>query len=386
MQLKSLFYSLCAAALLGLVSCHSSEQAGVSVNPASPATPAVKTTPAQTTTKPNADKPAAAVSAASAEATRAMAARITPAVPGVRVSRVQVPGMYVALTFDDGPHGTLTPKALDILARHNAHGTFFVQGQNAAAHRSILARAAAEGNEIGVHTWSHIKMTSAGTAKIDSEISRTVAVIQSATGKAPRVMRPPYGATNKNIIAHMYNDYGMYSILWDVDTLDWKHHNPQKVISTAVSQAKPGSIILVHDIHASTLAALEGVVTGLQARGFKLVTVSQLMALARQAAGAPNAAPQVPVVTPAPAPAAPSAPVTPVEEPASAAETPAAPVVTVNDTTPAPVAAPAPVAEEPTPAATPVEEPAAQEEPAEVPVTAPAEAAPSLTDEESQTF
>lgn len=383
MQLKSLFYSLCAAALLGLVSCHSSEQAGVSVNPA---TPAVKTTSAQTITKPNADKPAAAVSAASAEATRAMAARITPAVPGARVSRVQVPGMYVALTFDDGPHGTLTPKALDILARHNAHGTFFVQGQNAAAHRSILARAAAEGNEIGVHTWSHIKMTSAGTAKIDSEISRTVAVIQSATGKAPRVMRPPYGATNKNIIAHMYNDYGMYSILWDVDTLDWKHHNPQKVISTAVSQAKPGSIILVHDIHASTLAALEGVVTGLQARGFKLVTVSQLMALARQAAGAPNAAPQVPVVTPAPAPAAPAAPV---EEPAPAEETPAAPVVTVNDTTPAPVAPAesAPAAEEPSPAATPAEEPAAvQEEPAEVPVTTPAEAAPTLTDEELQTF
>ncbi len=376
MQLKSLFCTLCSAALLGMVSCQTSEQTEVPVTTTAPAVPAVKTQAQKPETAP-------AAHVASAAETRAMAARITPAVPGARVSRVQVPGMYVALTFDDGPHSTLTPKALDILARHNAHGTFFVVGSSATRNRSIMARAVAEGNEIGVHTWSHIKMSSSSTATIDSEISRTAAVIKEATGKAPRVMRPPYGATNKNIIAHMYNDYGMYSILWDVDTLDWKHHNPQKVISTAVSQAKPGSIILVHDIHASTLAALEGVVTGLQARGFKLVTVSELMALARQAAGAPHAAPQVPVVTPAPAPAAPAAPV---EEPAPAAETAGAPLVAVNDAAPAPVAAPASAAEEPAPAATPAEEPAAQEEPAEVPVTTPAEAAPSLTEEESQTL
>lgn len=261
----------------------------------------------------------------SADATRAAALNVTPAAPGLRVSRVHVPGMYVALTFDDGPAPATTPKVLDILKRNNAVGTFFVLGENASRNRSLVARAAAEGNEIGVHTWSHIKMTGSSLEKVDSEISRTAAVITDITGRAPRVMRPPYGAINGGLVNRMKAQYGMRSILWDVDTLDWKHPGVQKVINTAVGQAKPGSIILVHDIHASTVAALEGIVQGLQARGFKLVTVSQLIAMANRAAGqnadaAPAAAPAAPV-GPAPAPEvtpAPAATPEPVAEPAPA--------------------------------------------------------------------
>ncbi len=261
----------------------------------------------------------------SADATRAAALNVTPAAPGLRVSRVHVPGMYVALTFDDGPAPATTPKVLDILKRNNAVGTFFVLGENASRNRSLVARAAAEGNEIGVHTWSHIKMTGSSLEKVDSEISRTAAVITDITGRAPRVMRPPYGAINGGLVNRMKAQYGMRSILWDVDTLDWKHPGVQKVINTAVGQAKPGSIILVHDIHASTVAALEGIVQGLQARGFKLVTVSQLIAMANRAAGqnadaAPAAAPAAPV-GPAPAPdvtPAPAATPEPVAEPAPA--------------------------------------------------------------------
>lgn len=205
---------------------------------------------------------------------------------GKRVSRVPMNGKYVALTFDDGPHAELTPKALDILKRHGARGTFFVLGQNAARARSIVRRAAAEGHEVGVHTWSHIKMNSSARAKVDREISRTQNLIAEITGTVPRVMRPPYGATNKALVNHMYNQYGMASILWDVDTVDWRKPGVGKVIATAVNKARPGSIILVHDIHATTLSALEGIVTGLQARGFKLVTVSELMQIAkREAAG-----------------------------------------------------------------------------------------------------
>lgn len=263
----------------------------------------------------------------SADATRAAALSVTPAAPGLRVSRVHVPGMYVALTFDDGPAPATTSKVLDILKRNNAVGTFFVLGENASRNRSLVARAAAEGNEIGVHTWSHIKMTGSSLAKVDSEISRTAAVITDITGRAPRVMRPPYGAINGGLVNRMMSQYGMRSILWDVDTLDWKHPGVQKVINTAVGQAKPGSIILVHDIHASTVAALEGIVQGLQARGFKLVTVSQLIAMANRAAGqsadAAPAAPAAPVV-PSPAPA-PEAEVTPTPAVAPEAVTEPAP-------------------------------------------------------------
>lgn len=271
--------------------------------------------------------------------------------PGLRVARVQVPGMYVALTFDDGPSASLTPRVLDILRRNNAVGTFFVLGQNAAVNRSVVARAAAEGNEIGVHTWSHIKMSGSSLAKVDSEIGRTRSLIQDITGRAPLVMRPPYGATNGALVNRMKAQFGMRSILWDVDTLDWRHPGVQKVINTAVGQAKPGSIILVHDIHASTVAAVEGIVQGLQARGFKLVTVSQLIALANRGAGV--SADAAPAAVAAPAPAA-----QPEEQPAVENETPAAPAAEETPAEPAPVPAPEPIPAEPAPAVEAVPAPA----------------------------
>lgn len=348
MRIPGLF--LCGVALMSLVACHhSSQKTEQSVSPAAVSTtaPALPDIPAPRSTE---------TPGMNAEATRAAALNVTPAAPGLRVSRVHVPGMYVALTFDDGPAPATTPKVLDILKRNNAVGTFFVLGDNASRNRSLVARAAAEGNEIGVHTWSHIKMTGSSLAKVDSEISRTAAVISDITGRAPLVMRPPYGATNGGLVNRMKAQFGMRSILWDVDTLDWKHPGVQKVIHTAVSQAKPGSIILVHDIHASTVAALEGIVQGLQARGFKLVTVSQLISLANRAAGksgdaAPAAAPAAPVAS-APAPAAepevtPAPAVTPepVTEPAPAVQpsvTPAADEWLGVPTAPAAVPAPLP--------------------------------------------
>ncbi len=224
-------------------------------------------------------------------AAKAAASKISPVKPGLRVSRVQIPGMYVALTFDDGPSSAYTPKVLDILKRHGAKGTFFVLGSNAKRCSSIVSRAASEGHEIGVHTWSHINMARSSMEKIDSEVSRTAEVIRSITGKSPAVMRPPYGAVNARIVNHMYDRYGMRSILWDVDTQDWRRPGVSTVVSRAVNRAKPGSIILVHDIHASTLAAIEGIVTGLQARGYTLVTVSELLARAGV-----HAAPQAPAV------------------------------------------------------------------------------------------
>ncbi len=210
----------------------------------------------------------------------------TPAAPGLRVSSVSVPGNYVAITFDDGPSSSLTPQVLDILKRHGASATFFVLGDNASRNPAILARAVAEGHEIGNHTYNHIKMSGSSQETVCSEIERTSAVIRSATGASPRVMRPPYGATNGNLVNLMYNKYGMRSILWNVDTNDWRHPGVGVVVQRAVGGAKPGSIILLHDIHSSTIAAVEGIVTGLQARGFKLVTVSQLIAMGQNAAAA----------------------------------------------------------------------------------------------------
>lgn len=223
----------------------------------------------------------------------------TPKMPGKRVAQVNVPGPYVALTFDDGPSPAYTPKVLDILKRHNAKATFFVLGQLASRHKGILARATAEGHEIAAHTWSHINMPHCSDEKIISEMDRTNSVIAEATGRRPAVMRPPYGATNSRLQDLMMSRYGMASILWSVDTQDWRHPGVDVVISRCVNGARNGSIILLHDIHASTLAAVEGVVTGLQKRGFTLVTVSELMEMGRKAAG--GAQPTAPAPQPAPA-------------------------------------------------------------------------------------
>lgn len=212
-------------------------------------------------------------------------AAFQPQMPGNRIAQVSVPGPYVALTFDDGPNPNTTPQVLDILRRLGAKATFFVLGENAVRHGHIVARAAAEGHEIGSHTWDHPNLTRLSREAIISQMDRTADTIRSAIGHNPAVMRPPYGATNENIINLMASRYGTPSIMWSVDTQDWKHPGVDVVIHRVVDRAKSGSIILLHDIHASTVAAVEGVVRGLQERGFRLVTVSELIAMGRRSAG-----------------------------------------------------------------------------------------------------
>lgn len=211
-----------------------------------------------------------------------------PKLPGKRIAQVSVPGKYVALTFDDGPHPVHTPRILDILNRYGAKATFFVLGENATRNRSVMARAVREGHEIGSHTWNHMKLTGHTLQEARSQMDRTNAVIYEATGRRPRLMRPPYGATNESVINFMASRYGMPSIMWNVDTFDWKHPGVSVVVDRAVNNAKSGSIILMHDIHGSTADAVEGVVAGLKARGFQLVTVSRLVEMARRAARAPQ--------------------------------------------------------------------------------------------------
>lgn len=313
------FYRVAWGAALLLAACQQppqpqEPQGALPENPGSASAPSKKTaSPKSTGNVPGKERP----EPASWQPVKVPASPFVPKAPGRRVARVDVPGPYVALTFDDGPSPANTPKVLDILKRHGARATFFVAGENALRNKGILARAASEGHEIGSHTYSHIKLTGSSDGKIESEMSRTSSIIEEATGRKPVLMRPPYGATNKRLVDKMYNDYGMTSVLWDVDTQDWRHPGVDVVVRRAVGNARAGSIILVHDIHASTLAAVEDIVVGLQARGFKLVTVSQLLALGACPAPAPepvaeNPAPELPVpVTPAPV----VPPVTPQEHP-----------------------------------------------------------------------
>ena len=288
-----------ALSALGIVACTQTQDGASVVRPANVPEPVAQESPRpQSVSKP---RPVRTPKKTTPVVPTKSQRPFVPRTPGHRVSQVNVPGKYVALTFDDGPSSANTPQILDILQRHGARATFFVLGENAARNKSLLARAVAEGHEIANHTYSHIKMTGVSKQTVAREIERTNEIIKSATGFYPTAMRPPYGAINSGLVDMMYNDYGMHAVLWDVDTRDWQHPGVSTVVQRAVGNAQSGSIILLHDIHASTVAAVEEIVTGLQARGFKLVTVSQLIEMGRRAAA------PAPVVTP-PAPATPEPP------------------------------------------------------------------------------
>jgi len=192
-----------------------------------------------------------------------------------------VEGPYIALTFDDGPHATLTPKLLDILKEKGVKATFFVLGECVAANPAVLQRAAAEGHEIGNHSWDHKALTKGGGSGVDSEINQTNAAIESATGKKPVVVRPPYGATNAAVTKRLNEEFGLKVIMWDVDPLDWKVRNAAHVKAEILKSTKAGSIILSHDIHPTTVEAMAETIDALKEKGFQFVTVSELVAMDR---------------------------------------------------------------------------------------------------------
>jgi peptidoglycan/xylan/chitin deacetylase (PgdA/CDA1 family) len=178
----------------------------------------------------------------------------------------------VALTFDDGP-GPYTTTLLRHLAAHHARATFFVVGQSAVAYPDVLRKTAAAGHEIGNHTWSHRDMTRMSGAAIRADLARTDRAIQSVTGVAPVVMRPPYGAFNAAVRKNCKHPV----IMWSVDTEDWRYRNPGRVARVAIKHARPGGILLFHDIHPTTVRAMPRVLKALTARGYRFVTVSELL-------------------------------------------------------------------------------------------------------------
>lgn len=212
--------------------------------------------------------------------------------PQVTFNSVYVDGQYIAMTFDDGPSATLTPKLLDLLAARKIKATFFVVGQCAAEFPAIVARAAREGHEIANHSWSHPDLSRMSDESVRRELQKTDDAIKSATGVRPTLMRPPYGSLNARQKAWIHESFGYRVIIWDVDPLDWKRPGASVVTSRIVNATRPGSIILSHDIHPPTIAAMPATFEQLQAKGFKFVTVSELLAMARPAPPKPAATPR----------------------------------------------------------------------------------------------
>jgi peptidoglycan/xylan/chitin deacetylase (PgdA/CDA1 family) len=238
----------------------------------------------------------------------------TPSGPQITFNSVYVEGPFVALTFDDGPHATLTPKLLDLLAARNLKATLFVVGQNAAEYPEILKRAVREGHEIANHSWSHPNLGKMSDEGVRRELQKTDDAIVAATGKRPTLMRPPYGSLTAAQKRWIHDEFGYRIIIWDVDPLDWKRPGPSVVTARILKESKAGSIILVHDIHPPTLEAMPGTFEQLVRKGFKSVTVTELLAMAKP--------PPKPTPSPAAPRAEPAATATPFSPPPVTTETP----------------------------------------------------------------
>ena len=181
----------------------------------------------------------------------------------------------VAITYDDGP-GAETNRLLDKLKAKNAHASFMVLAPSAEQHPELLKRMKAEGHTIGNHTKSHRQLNTLSPEQVSQEIDAGNAAIKKATGQSTRWVRPPYGATNATV-DQVTRDKGVSQALWDVDTEDWKDRNSEHVCSSAVQGARAGSIVLMHDIHPTTVDAADCVIDGLRAKGLEPVSLDRLL-------------------------------------------------------------------------------------------------------------
>jgi len=235
---------------------------------------------AETATAPGIAR-TAATGAASATAS-GTASRTAPATtPSAKSSAKSSAKPYcarykcIALTFDDGPW-PYTPALLDTLKKHKAKATFFVLGRKVANRMALTRRIQREGHEIGNHTWDHPILTELSDEQIVDEITSTQEIIHQATGKYPTMMRPPSGAVDERVSAHMA-ELGLPIIKWHVQTLDFKARDVKVIRDRVLRGAKRNSIVLLHDIVPETVKAMPQVLTQLKKKGYRFVTVSRLL-------------------------------------------------------------------------------------------------------------
>lgn len=202
---------------------------------------------------------------------------VPPAGAKVSYSQVNITEPVVAMTFDDGPHPTLTPKLLDILKARHIKCTFFVIGKNAQTYPNIIRRMIAEGHEVANHTWTHCSLTSRSDAQIRTELQQSEDALVATANYRPHLIRPPYGAINTRVKQLMFSEFGYSTIMWSVDPQDWRRPGVSVVTSRLVSGARPGAIMLAHDIHPPTIQAMPAMFDQLLAKGYQFVTVSQLL-------------------------------------------------------------------------------------------------------------
>ena len=203
--------------------------------------------------------------------------RKPPVKPSQALHKKIVQTCTVALTFDDGPNPPYTQQILNILQSRGVPATFFVVGQRVAANPEIVQAEVAAGYPVGNHSWSHPELSKLSEEEVQSELSRTSDILQEVAGYRPTVFRPPYGDYNQTV-QNAASEENMELILWDNSPDDWRLPGAKVISERAISAAHNGSVILLHDgggDRSQTVAALPVIIDGLEARGFRFVSLGQ---------------------------------------------------------------------------------------------------------------
>ena len=207
------------------------------------------------------------------------AQNMTEKMRGIQVDKVlrgPTGSRRIALTFDDGPHPNYTLKLLQILGRSKTHATFFVVGERAEEYPDLIRAEAAAGDEIGNHTYDHVSLIKIPPDYVATEIGACGDVIKNITGKTPTLFRPPGGEYNEDVVRQA-QALGYRMILYSDDPGDYADPGTGLIEMRTLDTISDGGIILLHDGSDQTLIILAALISRLKARGFQLVTVSQLL-------------------------------------------------------------------------------------------------------------
>lgn len=182
----------------------------------------------------------------------------------------------VSLTFDATYGDNQTHKLLKILRDNNIKATFFLSGIWLLNYPHLVRAIAAEDHEIGNHSFTHPHLPQITLAEVNNQIMRTEALIQNISGQSPYLFRPPYGEYNQAILNTLAS-LGYVTIMWTVDSLDWKEPGVEAITSRIVSNVEPGAIILMHQSSAQTAEALPEIIAKLKEKGYSFGTVTQVI-------------------------------------------------------------------------------------------------------------
>lgn len=179
----------------------------------------------------------------------------------------------VALTFDDGPWQETTPHVLETLKKYKVPATFMIWGEHAEKYPELLKEeAACPLFTLGNHTYHHKDLTKVSIEEGKAEIAKNDEVIKKITGQRPKVIRPPFGSVNKDVLSYLDRP----AIIWSLDTKSWDHHSKEKVLEN-IRQVKDGDVVLMHDFQPADSAAIEPLIKYLLKEGFTPVSLSDLV-------------------------------------------------------------------------------------------------------------